>query len=144
MTRDEGVGGVGRRNGLLTQAEVKSHLDDLTAERKKSVAAGHSTTYVDMKLNSGRQLYKDMVECDAIEVQYLPEALMELPQNLRRRACELLEGDDISMLGEIDQFVIDHARGRYNAMTPMTAVMIKAKKDALAELDKIADALDLE
>ena len=142
MSRDKAPSG--DPEGVLTRSELKSLLQDLNDAKTSASSSHEPTMYLDMQINSGRKLYKDMVDAGATGLQYVPDELMSLPIALRRRATELLKRDDTSMLGQVDQFVIDHARGRYNAMTAMSSGMVQAKETALNEIDDLADALGLE
>ena len=132
------------KDGVLTRNELMTHIKGISGKRDRASLNGHPTGYFDMELNRSRKLYDDIKDNSADGVQYLNNELMSLPLALRKRASELLERDDTSMLNKIDQFVIEHARGRYASMTPMTSEMIQAKEKALDEIDDLADALGLE
>jgi hypothetical protein len=96
-------------------------------------------------MGDAQKLYADMVTSQSSGVQYLPDALMGLPVNLRRRASELLVNDDIAAVGEVDAYVLAHARGRYKMMMSAgsSATMMSAQK-ALAEIDQLAAALGIQ
>ncbi len=130
-------------DGLLTVKELRSNLQNLAKERDKNVSSGVPTMWVDSRITSGRQLLKDMKENGATAVQYLSDEVMDLPSSLRHRAIELLKIDDSTTSGEIDQYVIDHARGRYNGMSPVAAHHADKAK-ALEEINKIAEHLGLD
>lgn len=143
LSRDKGVDGVGSDDGYLTIDELKNQLTNLAAERAKALEDGLSVFYLDMQIGESRKLYNDMVASGATALQYLPDDLMNMPEHLRRRAVELLRQDDVTTIGTIDQYVIDHARGRYGAMTAFTPGMMASKQKALDEISEIAAWLGL-
>jgi hypothetical protein len=138
MSRDVGTGGAG--DGELTLFELQSHIDRLSVQRAELLADHSSTAGVDLRIKDARRLYKDMVDSGAASLQYLPDHLMSLPSNLRQRASELLLHDDVGSLGDIDQFVLDHARERYAVMTGSAATFL-ARDRAMIEIDALAAAL---
>ncbi|MFO0725443.1 MAG: hypothetical protein U1E65_16790 [Myxococcota bacterium] len=142
MARDDGD--LGKGDGLLTLGELTGHIDRLAVQRKQLLDTGLPTGFVDVRISQARQLFKDMVNSGAAAVQYLPDSLMGLAENLRRRASELLVNDDLGGLGEIDSFVIQHARDRYQDLASLgsAATSVSASK-ALAEIDALAIALGL-
>ena len=143
MSRDDGVLGAG--DGVLTIGELQSHIDRLVLQRNQLVSSNAPTTLVDVRMGDAQKLYADMVTTHSAGVQYLPDALMGLPVSLRRRASELLVNDDIAAVGEIDAYVLAHARSRYKMMMSAgsSATMMSAQK-ALAELDQLAAALGIQ
>lgn len=144
MTRDQGInGGTGAQDGLLTRSELSEHIKKLAVQRKEYMESDLPTTGVDFQINDSRELYNQMVASGADALQYLPDEVMSLPSNLRRRATDLLKHDDVSGLGTIDQFVIDAARDRY-AMLPTTMSTMTSKKIAEKEIDEIAKKLGLD
>lgn len=140
MTRDDQTAGAG--DGELTLSELQAHIDRLAQQREQIVTDEGPTGVVDLKINYARRLYKDMVDSGAGAVQYLPDGLMGLPVPLRQRATELLLHDDVGSLGDIDQFVINHARDRYAAIYG-TGVSMMARQKALDEINQLAQALGL-
>jgi len=143
LSRDQGDH-PGAEDGLLTLAEMKLHLKQLSTDRDERVAEALPTHYVDMQIDSARKLYQSMIDSSADAVQYLPDELMGLPINIRRRASELLTRDDVTTMGVIDQFVIDHARGRYQALAAYAPAALSSRKTALFEIKAIAAALGLD
>lgn len=143
MSRDKGIDGVDAQDGELTTAELRSTLTNLRKQHDKYVAAGYSTSYIDAQIDVGDELLADMKAVDASAVQYLPDAVMNLPVRFRRRACEILQWDDSTDSGKITQSVIDKARDRYASVGGVGSHHLNSTK-ALAEIDKIALALDLD
>jgi hypothetical protein len=143
MNMDKGIHSVGHEDGYLEREELSFYLQDLSKLRESRALAGQPTDFVDMRINDGRKLYKDMTENDFGKLKYLPDEVLALVSGVRQRACELLRRDDPSGLGEIDQYCIDHARARYEQMNPSSSVGLNAKTSALEEISKLAVALGL-
>lgn len=142
MSRDDDELGSG--DGLLTLGELQGHIDRLATQRGQLIDIHAPTSFVDAKIAGARALYKDMVASNAAAVQYLPDTVMSLPVNLRQRASELLVHDDIGSVGVIDQFVIDHARDRYDELGSMgSGATLLARQRALVDIAAIAAALGL-
>ena len=143
MNLDKGVRGVGAEDGYLSTEELSYQLLELGRQRDARVSAGKSTTYIDEKINDGRNLYKDMTDHDVTRLKYLPDTLLDLSLGARQRACELLRLDDTTATGEIDQYCIDHARACYQQMHPSSPVALTSKTAALNQIAEIARALGL-
>jgi len=143
MNMDKGIHGVGHEDGYLERNELSHYLTDLTKLRANRAASGKPTDFVDMRINDGRKLYKDMADHDVTKLMYLPDLVLQLPSGIRQRACELLRMDDPMNSGEIDQYSIDHARARYQEMNPTSSVGLTTKTRALEEIKKLALALGL-
>ncbi len=142
MSRDDDEQ-LGSGDGLLTLGELQGHIDRLAAQRKQLIDIHAPTSFVDAKISGARALYKDMVVSNASAVQYLPDAVMTLPVHLRQRASELLVHDDIGSVGVIDQFVIDHARDRYDEMGSLGPSTLLSRQRAMQDIAAIAAALGL-
>lgn len=138
MARDDQTSGAG--DGQLTLSELQAHIDRLAAQRNQLMGVGVPTSFVDLRIADARRLYKDMVASGASALQYLPDHLMSLPAHLRTRASELLLHDDVGSVGDIDQFVIDHARERYDLMAGSMGSLY-AREKALQEIGALATAL---
>lgn len=143
MSRDDDSLGSG--DGLLTLGELQGHIDRLAAQRSQLIGIHAPTSFVDARIAGARSLYKDMVASNASAVQYLPDSVMGLPVNLRKRASELLVHDDVGSIGVIDQFVIDHARDRYDELAGLSGTTgMMSRHRALQDIAAIAAALGLE
>lgn len=134
---------LGGGDGLLTQAELKDHIARLDQQRFDLLEIDAPTGFIEMRIATARSLHKDMFESNAAAVAYLPPPIMDLPLNLRKRATELLTHDDVGDLGMIDQFVIDHARERYQ-LSGGSPAMMGSQTKALSEITQLAAALGLQ
>jgi hypothetical protein len=145
MTAD--LNGPEAADGYLKLYEAVDHVAELEAERSRRIAAGSAMMDIDDQLEDARELEKDIRSAAqysaAVQVQYLPDAVINLPLNLRRRATELLMNDDLGKTGEISQAVVSHARSRYDAISAITPGALGMKNKALAEIDAIASYLGL-
>lgn len=133
-------------DGRLTASEVKGRVGELEKERAEAVAMGLPGFFYDDQIDEARSIYNQMKAKGVDELVYLPDALMGQPLSIRRRAVEILENDDLSASGKIDQYAIDHARERYQlgSMPGGTGAMLGAWQKALDEIDEIADVLGLD
>ena len=144
MKMDRGIHGVGAEDGYLSLEELSHHLSDLSNTKRIREDAGKSTSFVDDNILDGRKLYQDMTTNHVTKLAYLPDSLLDLPSGARQRACEMLRLDDTTAQGEIDQFCLDHARARYNDMSPTSSGALASKQRALSEIDAVANALGLQ
>jgi hypothetical protein len=141
MVRDDQTSGAG--DGQLTLTELTAHIDRLRAQKDQLMSNEAGVAVIDLRIADARRLYKDMVDSGATALQYLPDPLMSLPTHLKQRASELLLHDDVGSVGNIDQFVIDNARQRYNNLGG-SPISYHSRQKALQEIDQLAQALGLQ
>jgi hypothetical protein len=80
-----------------------------------------------------------LVDVDALDIGALAT---RIPENLRRRAAEILMLDDEHRFGRLTRDVLHHARARYEHMDPRVAMnMVRSKETALQEIDDLARLL---
>lgn len=146
MSRDCTHEGLGRGDGILTQDELRSHIEKLTRDRYEAVARREGAGALTESLSDSRQMLRDMEVAGVEGLNYLPDEIkeLELPGHLVRRAVELLMRDDVHAIGEIDQDVIDRARARYFDMRGMGINIEQSRNQALHEISQLAEKLGLE
>lgn len=143
MSRDYALNGAGAGDGLLTRQELQQYIEMLRVERIDAVDMREPTDVIDLRLEDSRRLLRDMDLVQADAVSYLPDALRDLPERLRRRATEILMLDDPYGLGEIDRGMLESARTRYRDLYGPSLAFLNSKTQALEEIDALEAALDL-
>ena len=114
MSIDWEVSGGKHADGLLTRGELLTYIDELELQRPEASKQGEfELNVLDMNLRDARNLLGAMKAVDADAIDYLPERLEGFPEHLRTLAAEILMKDDADAGGEIDQFILDLARLRY-------------------------------
>jgi hypothetical protein len=145
MLRDCGHDGLGRADGVLHLEELKGYVESLQRDRVERVRNRESTGDLDLRLRESSQLYADMQAANVDGVSYLPQSLLDLDLGpiLNRRCVELLMVDDDLKLGHVSQDVLDRGRARYHAMDSRSVHLLEVKRQALEDLDDLADRLGL-
>jgi hypothetical protein len=145
MLRDCGHDGIGKADGILHREELKAYMDGLQHDRTERVRNRESTNDLDVRLIESRQLLADMDAMEVDALNYLPAEVRELQlsPSLNRRCVELLMVDDDLKLGRVVQSVIDNARARYMTFDVRTAHMLDVQRNALDDIDELAEKLGL-
>ena len=124
-------------DGVLRRAELEEHIAKLERD-----AVGFMADILEPELRDARRALRDMNIAQADGIEYLPENCRELPEELRRRATEILYVDDDDARGVITPSLIEAARRRYRSYGNVPSWVMRSSRDnALNELDRLEAAL---
>ncbi len=165
-----GGDGVLQRQDLETRIEhLKVQVAGLGQGRALTDVQQDQLATSQKDLREATELLQDMYEANVDGLVYLPEEFLtqfvqagpdelvdidhdvdlaavtgQIPDNLRRRASELLMLDDQHRFGRITADVIRSATARYEAMDARINVgMVRSKEEALKEISQLAQIMGL-
>src|SRR5262245_51697994 len=92
-------------DGVLRRVELEEHIAALERE-----AVGFMADILEPELRDARRALRDMNIAEADGIEYLPDNCRDLPEDLRRRATEVLYVDDQDARGVITPSLIEAAR----------------------------------
>jgi hypothetical protein len=135
--------GYSRYDGLWRDWEVRGRLADglLSRNTLRDLIEKQLRERADpFFITDSRRMLSELEASNADAIDYLPEQLKALPRELKQRAIELLNLDNVpgAYSSDITQPIIDNARARYYRMTDATS-----RDAALQEIDSLAEKLGL-
>jgi hypothetical protein len=129
----------GAGDGVLTREELEEHIRRL---EDQSSSMAYMRDILEPDLRDARRALRDLNLAEADGVEYLPDNCRDLPENLRRRATEILFFDDGDVRGVITLQLLETARRRYREFGNVPSWVMRSSRDtALDELDKLEAAL---
>lgn len=164
---DQALNGLGSADGILDRSE----LEHLTRTLEREVATLDASHFLDddernrlrkasTLLGEANRLVDDLREAGARGLVYLPNELLEafaseslddldvgsvamqVPENLRRRAAEILAVDDQDRFGRLSSEVLAKARARYAVMDVRVGLhTMRSRETALREIDELSNLL---